>query len=894
MHIPVSTYRVQLHKEFTFRDLDGILDYLYRLGVSTIYAAPILKSTPGSVHGYDVIDPHTIDPEIGTLDEFRLLAVKLKERGMSWLQDIVPNHMAFHVLNFRLMDVLERGPDSPYYNYFDIDWNHPTPALKGKVCAPFLGNELDKCIVNKEVKISFSENGFTVDYFDTSYPLSLSAYEFIFPKENAHLLDGLNELKDKSKSLADLTAYKTYKADWCKKMKDKKSDIARVLDSLNDRPSRLRKVLDHQFYQLMYWKGADQEINYRRFFTVSELICLRMEDDEVFGEYHQFIHRLYNENLIQGVRIDHIDGLYDPSAYTKNLRKLLGESCYIIAEKILEAKEDLPECWPLQGTSGYEFLSHVNQLITDKQGAKKMVRFYKELLPEIPAYKQLVFNNKTLMLERYMRGEWDNLIHYFNMLKLQHNYDGTRIKEALKFFMLSLPVYRIYPNQLPLQGRELEVIEDAFAIAASQCSSHLEELNYLRLLFTTKPSHPDAHDRIVLFLKRLMQFTGPLTAKGVEDTTFYVYNALVSHDEVGDAPSTLGISVQTFHAKMKVREELTPLSLNATATHDTKRGEDARLRLNVLSELPEVWQNHVQQWLTMNECCRVYIHDKQAPSLNDEYFMYQAILGGFPEDLKVTDQWIERLKAYLLKAMREAKTNTNWAEPDEEYERACLRFVEDILKEEHTFLKSFIPLMEIVSRYANLYALAQVLIKITAPGIPDIYQGCELWDFSFVDPDNRRPIDYTKRNERLKQIIQKEEDAQDVLFSYLKSGRHEGMEKLYVTACALNFRKKKNELFKEGTYIPLQVTGKESIVLAYARCKDEQWVVVVIPLALAKNRETDQPYIEDPTDKRYIILPDEAPQQWTNVFTGEILQTVDQLSIFECFKDFPLALFTSS
>jgi (1->4)-alpha-D-glucan 1-alpha-D-glucosylmutase len=388
----------------------------------------------------------------------------------------------------------------------------------------------------------------------------------------------------------------------------------------------------------------------------------------------------------------------------------------------------------------------------------------------------------------------------------------------------------------------------------------------------------------------MMQFTGPLTAKGVEDTTFYVYNPLISHDEVGDAPSMLGISIQAFHAKMSTRQRLNPLSLNATATHDTKRGEDARLRLNVISEFPDVWTALVRQWVEMNYGLKKQIGDKVAPVTNDEYFIYQSLIGGFPEDLQVSEEWIGRVKQYLVKAVREAKVNSDWAKPDEQYENACLEFIMRITHDDAGFLKLFVPFMEIVSRYANLYSLSQTLIKITAPGIPDIYQGCELWDLSFVDPDNRRPVDCRKRKVYLQQIIEKEKEGKLPLFHFLKMNRSAGYEKMFITWKALNFRKSHPDIFSKGEYIPLEVKGKQVVVMAYARRLGKTWIIVMIPLALARNRETDQPYASDPDDSINVVLPEDAPARWRNVFTDELVETAGKFPVFEAFKDFSVAL----
>ncbi|MBT1701426.1 malto-oligosyltrehalose synthase [Fulvivirgaceae bacterium PWU4] len=886
MHIPTSTYRVQLHKDFTLSDLENIIDYLHDLGVTTIYAAPIVTAVPGSMHGYDVTDPHVINPEIGTLEQLMRISARLKEKNMSWLQDIVPNHMAFHPLNWRLMDVMERHSASPYHRYFDIDWHHPSAHLNGKLQVPFLGKELESCIADGEIKVSFSDAGFTVDYFQTRYPLSLSAYPVLFAA-HSQKVKGWQEFLKKAEALRDRELWHRHKMDFVKAISNDEAAhfaVLELLETVNSDPQKLQRLLESQHYTLTFWKHTENMIGYRRFFTVNELICLRMEDDAVFEEYHKVLGQLYEKEIVQGFRIDHIDGLKDPSGYIRRLRKRFGEDCYIIAEKILEAKENMPAHWPLEGTSGYEFLSHVSQLITNRKGAKQLATFYRELVPSLPAYHELVLANKRLILEQYMAGEWENLVRFFMVAGLFDNCQFERIRAALGLLMVSLPVYRIYPEQLPLKGNDVVVMNEAFHKALANGKTYRAELEYLQRIFTQPLDDAALSDRALDFLKRLMQFTGPLTAKGVEDTTFYVYNALISHDEVGDAPSTLGISVTNFHAKMAERQRATPFSLNATATHDTKRGEDARLRLNVLCEFPDQWQQLVLQWLDMN---RPFHHrttkGNLTPSKNDEYYIYQAIIGGFPEDLEVTQEWLERLQAYQVKVVREAKVYSDWGEPDEEYEAACGAFIRNILSPGSAFLTSLIPFMKKVNRRANRLALVQALVRITAPGIPDTYQGCELWDLSFVDPDNRRPVDYTRRKQYLDALISKEQEGSDALFGFLKDHSAEGLEKFFVIWKSLNFRKHHPIVFENGTYIPLQATAKETTMIAYARHHEGRWVVVAAPLG------AEEPAYGDDD----LILPEHAPSSWRNVFTGETMQAEGRLRLSECFRHFPVALFTS-
>ena len=889
MHVPSSTYRIQLHRDFTFKDLHHVISYLHSLGITTIYAAPVLQSAAGSIHGYDTINSDVINPEIGTLQELKIISGLLSERGMFWLQDIVPNHMAFHPGNKKLMDVLERGPASPYYNYFDIDWNHAATELRGKLMIPFLGEPLKTSLEKGDVKLSFIEEGIVVRYFDTQYPLSIVAFdvlqEVLHPDQTALLKPIFEDLRIVAQAASSFEAWTKYKAEKIRTLSDaERYQLQELVRMINNTPGKLERVLSHQYYILMAWKETEHTINYRRFFTVNSLICLKMEDVSVFEEYHTFIKSLFEKGIVHGFRIDHIDGLNDPSQYVRMLRRLTGDRCYIIAEKILEAREEVPEQWPLQGTSGYEFLSYTNQLFTNRKGAKQLLQFYRTLIPEMPEYAEMVFENKKLILEKYMAGEWENLVSLFFHLNLQHEFERTRIKQALALMMLSLPVYRVYPERLPIQGRSLEVIRDTFKKARQRDNDYDPELNYLEELLTTYPGHAENEQRILTFFKRMMQFTGPLTAKGVEDTTFYNYNPLISHDEVGDTPATLGISVQEFHRQMEIRQRTTPLSLNATATHDTKRGEDARMRLNVLSEFPEAWQSHVDYWMTLHQSLKVEIDGMQAPTVNDEYFIYQSIVGGFPEDYIVSNSLIERLEQYIIKAVREAKTNSCWENPNEAYESACINFMKKILSTGSDFVADLTPFMIKVCDVATIYSLAQTLIKITAPGIPDTYQGCELWDLSYVDPDNRRPVDYEYRNICLNKIKQMEPFGKEIFFSFLKSHRHQGLEKLFITWRVLNFRRKNPDLFVKGRYLPLAISENENTALAYTRHFGDQWIIVVVPLGLGTDERKHDARIQ---------LPEDAPGVWINILTGEILTNKNALYVSQVLKSFPVALLSN-
>ncbi|WP_343672450.1 malto-oligosyltrehalose synthase [Chitinophaga sp.] len=843
---PTATYRIQFHAGFTFKQLKELIPYLHKSGISTIYASPIFKATPGSLHGYDVTNPHVINPEIGTIEELREIHQLLEQHDMTWLQDIVPNHMAYHADNTRLYDVLERGPLSPYYAYFDIDWHHPDFA--GKLMAPFLGKPLEACIVDHEIKLAVTPAGFTLNYYQQVFPLSVAAYDLISEQlsdsDALPLLNLLSALYQRATAGTSLEDWSNQKMQLMAGVKDM-SMLRALVEKVNNDTELLSKISEKQYYQLTCWSDADQAINYRRFFTVNELITLRMETQEVFNEYHTFLHSLYRENLVQGLRIDHIDGLQDPGTYIERLRQLFGSHCYIIAEKILEANESLPREWALQGTSGYEFLSFTNHLLCKTEGEQELHNYYQRLLPDMDKYEDVVLQKKRLILERYMGGEHQNLVRLCYTLKLADaRVNRDLLKEAIGLFMICLPVYRLYPGSGDVS------LEEQVASTFTRMRS-LNRSAESAILLLEQWWEQDK----LPFLMRLMQFTGPLTAKGVEDTAFYVFNALISHNEVGDSPVTTPVN---FHQLMIVRQQQTPHALNTTATHDTKRGEDGRIRLNMLSLFPREWEELITQWREINQ---------PAPLLNDEYFIYQSIISGYNGGIAV-----ERLQQYIVKALREGKVNTSWASPDEGYEQNATDFIERILGNK-AFLGTLVPFIEKLDSYAYTSSLAQTLLKIAAPGIPDIYQGTELWDYSYVDPDNRRPVDYGLRTKLLDEVTALSGPA---LFEYLAGHRKQGVEKLYLIYKALHCRKYFPNLFLEGDYLPLQVSAPN--VLAFARVYRQEWAIVIIPLP------DQQPMFGS------ILLPMGAPVRWKNIFSEEVIKAKGSLGADVVLKKFPVAL----
>ncbi|RXK83094.1 malto-oligosyltrehalose synthase [Filimonas effusa] len=891
MNFPSSTYRVQLNSSFTFQHLLKILPYLHRLGISTIYASPVGTSVPGSTHGYDVTDPCQINPEIGTLEELKELSQQLKALGMSWLQDIVPNHMAFSSANKRLMDVLERGERSPYYNYFDINWGLYGKEHGGKVMLPVLGEDAAECFNKGEIKLAWQEEGVMIVYYEEQYPVAPGIYEYLLPVSQAVWRERVDRLYDDwAAPLEGWTAQKHVLIEAVREDAEVLAYVTQRLNEINSHPRELMKWVNCQCYELACWQKADTHMNYRRFFAVNALISLRMENPAVFEDYHQLLQELCKDQMIQGVRIDHIDGLCHPREYIERLRKLLGEDCYMIAEKILEYQEQLPGDWKLEGTSGYEFLSFVNQVLTSQDGALRLKDFYQRWVPGMPPYEDLVFEKKYEFLKAYLAGEWDMLTNYLESLQVLQgvSYSRERLRKALGVWMAALPVYRIYADSFPLPEAERQLVRRAFAIAAVKAPDCSEELEALETLFEGNGNPQRAANKIK-FIMRLMQFTGPLAAKGVEDTVFYLYNPLISHNEVGDSPVRLGISIDAFHKKMADRLLNSRYSLNTTSTHDTKRGEDARLRINVLAEMAEEWTVLVQQWNRVNStfCEEAGLMIK--PSFNDEYFIYQSLIGSYPATGRHDETFYERSKAFIVKALREAKEYTTYTRINSSYEDACVRFINGII-DYPPFMESFVPFVQKVVAVASVYTLGQVVIKCTAPGIPDIYQGCELWDTSYVDPDNRRAVDYVHREQLMQLLEAKEgEGARAELLEWLMQERSTGVEKLFVTKEVLHFRKAHQELFLEGDYSPLTIVNAGKHVLAFARHWKGKWVLVVVPVDITQWTEARAGHAL--WDKLAIELPGGAPDVWRELFTGVTVHRENGLLPLAPYLDrFPVAV----
>ncbi|SDE96119.1 4-alpha-glucanotransferase/malto-oligosyltrehalose synthase,TIGR02401 [Mucilaginibacter pineti] len=877
MYNPIATYRLQFHKDFTFRHLKKILPYLHELGVKTIYASPVFEAVPGSNHGYDVVNPHRINPEIGTLEELEDISAALKKLDIGWLQDIVPNHMAFHQANNRLMDVLENGRESQYASFFDIIWE--APEFDGKLMVPFLGSPLPNLIKDGEIRLIWANGRIGLQYADQTYPVNSDTYFRVFqlkrgnvPHELQVLLESTttgDEIKDALHTVRNNTPVAKY--------------IKSALEVINKNTELLQQVAEEQHYRLSFWKDSDEQINYRRFFTVNGLICLNIQEEAVFNEYHRFIKELLDKGIFQGLRVDHIDGLYNPAGYLDRLRKLAGPDVYIVVEKILESGEHFPADWPVQGNTGYDFLAIVNNLLTAYDNKSQFTAFYKQHIQNGKTIERSILEKKAAILHQHMAGELENLTRLFFDLNLitparLRKVQPGDIKSVIAEFLIRCSVYRFYGNQLPLSKEEARSVSQLLKAVKADKPQISYAVHLLKNLLTRPAGNEERRADILRFYQRCMQFTGPLMAKGVEDTLMYTYERFIGHNEVGDSPAEFGLKISTFHQMMTERQEKFPFTMNTTSTHDTKRGEDVRAKLNVLTEMPGEWFKTVTAWQSQYE----KIKKSGAPDANDEYLIYQTLAGSSALPGQEQDNLAERFSAYLTKALREGKVNSQWAAPNENYEQATLHFAQLLLKPQSSFMKRLDDLQAKLADHFVINSLVQVLLKFTCPGVPDIYQGCELWDFSLVDPDNRRPVDFETRARQVNQL-------RDLDPKTLWDNRYNGSLKFWLTDKLLHQRGEYPELFSKGVYIPLQVKGKyRNNVVAFARRYHRDWLLIAAPLHLAKL--TDQTFPGFDWEDTTILLPEDAPVQWTNLLNGEKSIINPRAEVSAIFKEYPFCV----
>lgn len=937
--IPTATYRLQFNRNFTFADAARIVPYLDALGITDCYVSSYLTAIPGSPHGYDIVDPTTLNPDLGTEHDFRILADLLAHHRMGQILDVVPNHMGISKsCNAWWQDVLENGPSAHYASFFDIDW-HPVKAeLEGKVLLPILGEQYGTAVENQEIILEYHEGRFFIRYFDYQLPVD--------PKPSAMILAlRLDELISRAQSddphtqefQSILTALRHLPARneldpvrIAERYREKeiiRRRLARIIDesqtvrtfvqenvaiyngTKGDPKSfdLLDELLSYQVYRLAHWRVASEEINYRRFFDINELAAIHMEDPAVFRSSHQLILQLVKEGAVTGLRIDHVDGLYDPSSYLWQLQTWaktelassdseVERPLFLVVEKILTREETLPLQWPVYGTTGYDFLTLVNGLFVDGSHEHNFDRLYARFIGNRISFEDHAYESKQLIMRASMSSEINVLGHQLNHLSEMNrrfrDFTLNSLIHAIREIIACFPVYRTYvtPDERPVTDRDRSYIRQAVG-RAKRKNPALSGLvfDFVQDILLKQASFHHERERCdqLQFVMKFQQITGTVMAKGSEDTALYVYNRLVSLNEVGGDPLQFGISVDTFHERIRQRRAQWPASICATSTHDTKRSEDVRARISVLSEIPQAWKTRVLRWSQLNRGYKTEVDGTLAPDRNEEYLLYQTLIGAWP--LRMLDDDVyrhfnDRIQAYMAKALKEAKIHTSWVNPNQAYDQAVRDFIEHILARSgpNPFLEDFIPFQGEIARHGLYNSLSQVLLKIAAPGIPDFYQGTELFDFSLVDPDNRRPVDYETRASFLAdfhsicgtQGFDRRQFVQELLATV-----PDGRIKQYITMVGLHYRRTHAPLFLKGEYVPLKVDGtKKRHACAFARIYEDQAVVAVVPILVKGLCQETKTFPFDPSvwDDTRVIVPSWKPAScYQNLLTGEILTSIE-------------------
>ena len=926
----IATYRLQFRPGFGFADAAGIVSYLAALGISHIYASPIFRARPGSPHGYDGVDPNVLNPELGSAAAWEDLVRRRRAAGLGWLQDIVPNHMAFHADNGLLTDIFEHGPASRYHGFFDIDWHHPSEDLADRVMAPFLGHRYRECLQNGDIRVFFDAEGFAALVYDEMrFPLAVGSYLHILDPPGTALrkplsdgdpdvqrwddaldaLESLDIVEDAALRREEARGIKESLWDLYRHNAGIRGHIDACLKRLNGKPGDLERfhaldrLLARQHFRLCWWKNANEEINYRRFFDINELIALRQENPAVFGHTHDRLLKMAAAGLLDGVRIDHVDGLAAPGAYLHRLRKRLGNEAAILVEKILGPEEALVGDWPVQGTTGYDFAFWLNGLFIQRENEERFNAVYESFTGRRASFEEVVRQAKHEILATRLVGDLDNLVRRMQAIAAAECFAGhltaNRLKAALSELLACFPTYRTYFGEAGPPPADHEALKKAASHAVRHQPDRASEIAFIRDLLEAETicrRSPEAerYDSLRLgAIRAFQQLSAALMAKGCEDTAFYRYHRLLSLNEVGGEPGRFGCGRAAFHAVIARRAATWPEAMNSTATHDSKRGEDVRARLNVLSEMPESWSRRLERWHALTRDLRPRVGGEAVPDRNTAYLLFQTMIGVWPEDGQVDAAFVERIRAYLIKAVREAGEATSWIEPREDYEAALTTFVDTITASatDNPFRADFAPFCREIAFYGRFNALAQCLIKATAPGIPDFYQGTELWQLALVDPDNRRPVAYDARQRMLAAFDDAADDPRSLAAAQLQPV-DEGRIKLFLTVRSLQARRRHGALFRSGDYLPLDALGAFSRhVVAFARKRAGLWALVVAPRFLsALVQEGRLPLGREVWQDTTVALPSAAPRTWRNVFTRETVQSTTDLAVADILTHFPAAL----
>lgn len=965
---PLSTYRLQLHAGFNFADAETLLPYLQRLGIGDCYLSPVFEARPGSMHGYDVMRHDRLNPELGGDAGFARLASAVRERGMGLLLDIVPNHMGVGNDSIWWQDVLENGRASEYAEYFDIDWEPLKSDMQGKLLLPILGDQYGNELESGRIQIEIENGVGRVKYFDHVMPLAPRSLPLIFPEETLedlpqNLRDLLRDLwshvPPNSTADSGLAAQRRAQLQEIqprvrKALADPENQpaIAAALKEVNGRPGdphsfdRLHAVLEEQPYRLAFWRVSAEEINYRRFFDINDLVGLRMENPAVFAATHCLIRRMLANKQITGLRVDHCDGMFNPRQYLIRLQMLhiasqccgaepsgpVGENgiedtvrdavrgydwslaqgpLYVVVEKILEPREALPREWPVRGTSGYDFIHFANQVFIQQENRKRFDDLYASMIGRTPDPEEVIYRAKLQVMQNALSSETHVLTNLLSHLgsadrrarDFTDNLLGAVIRETIACF----PVYRTYiDDRGQYTERDRMYIHQAIARAKYRSpDTDTSAFDFLRdTLLLHGRSGAEIDQRELYFALKFQQLTGPVMAKGVEDTAFYRFNRFISANEVGSSIGSFGIPVDTFHASNLERLENSPDAMLATSTHDTKRSEDVRNRLNVISEMARLWPAFVRRAQRLNARFKQTIEDgRVAPSANEEYLIYQTIAGAWPWKMNSTEdrrQFIERLQQYMTKALSEAKINLSWVNPNERYVAAVHAFIAGILTPdadgtERKFVAALALLLPSLKLFGAVNSLAQVVLKVASPGVPDFYQGCEMWDLSLVDPDNRRSVDFGTRTEALDMMLRKAE-AEGALAACreVMATLDDGRMKLWTTHRALQTRAAMRAVFHRGEYVPLRAADDYAQhVIAFMRRLGEECVLAVVPrFACTLMRHRVEMPLGEAWGDAALIVEECADMRLRNVFTDEEITVPPdgRIPLARLFADFPVAL----
>ena len=879
--IPGCTYRLQFNRWFTFSQAREIMPYLHALGVTDVYASPYSQASAESLHGYDITDHNKLNAAIGSRADYDSWIEELHAHSMGQVLDFVPNHVGIaESLNAWWMDVLENGPSSRYAPYFDIDWHPLKFDLRDKVLLPILSDQYGRVLERGELQLRFEEGTFYLLYGERRLPIAPGTYRYVlqialenlaehkeedFYAELQSILTALEYLPKRTETDPKRIAERIREKEVIKRRLERRCAeapqvqraIEKALAQINGKAGdprsfdALDELLNAQSYRLAFWRVAAEEINYRRFFDVNDLAAIRVELPKVFDAVHRLALDLVSAGAVTGLRIDHPDGLYLPREYFEKLQQRCakalgiglpqdGRAIYMLAEKILTASEALRKDWLMHGTTGYDFANQVTQLLVDSSAETEITKTFHRFIGHSMPFGHLLYAKKLQVMKLALANDVDVLSNMLDRLSEQNRWyrDFTleSLSRAVRETIACFPVYRTYltPGQ-PVSEEDRQIVERAIT-AAKRRNPAMEEsiFNFLRdvLLFRFPPNLDDAgrtaHTHFVL---KFQQTTGPVMAKGLEDTVFYIYNRLAALNEVGGEPQQFGLTAEAFHERNIDRQRNWPATLLATSTHDTKRSEDVRARMVAISEIPELWRRSLQRWRVANHRWKRTINDVEAPDANEEYLLYQTLLGTWPIEANgepqpaSTPEYIERIQRYMAKALHEAKINTSWIQPNEEWDAAMRDFVANILDSSprNKFLPIFLPVAQEIARLGAINSLTQTLLKLTSPGVPDVYQGNEIWDYSLVDPDNRRRVDYNRRREMLETLSTA--TPHELLQTW-----PDGRIKMFLTQRVLRFHREHADLFQHGEYLPLRASGTfAECCVSFTRQLADKWILVIVP-----------------------------------------------------------------